>query len=142
MLSLGVVGVTLAVVLFTLLRAPMKDDVAWLLWVARQWLRGQELYVDLVEVNPPLIIWLSAVPVMIADALGLTAKQVALPMVAAGALLSAWASARWLRGTSPVFERPPATFAAISCVLLAMPGVEFAQREHLLVIAVLPHRRC
>lgn len=138
-LSLGIVGVTLAVVLFTLLRAPMKDDVAWLLWVARQWLRGQELYVDLVEVNPPLIIWLSAVPVMIADALGLTAKQVALPMVAAGALLSAWASARWLRGTSPVFERPPATFAAISCVLLAMPGVEFAQREHLLVIAVLPH---
>ncbi|EFH10085.1 hypothetical protein [Teichococcus cervicalis] len=138
-LCFGLVGLTLGMVLFALLRSPMKDDVAWLLWVAGQWLRGQELYVDLVEVNPPLIIWLSALPVMLAELLGLTAKQVALPMIAAGALGSAWMAAGLLRGVSPVFAQRPATFAAIACVLLVMPGVEFGQREHLLVIAVLPH---
>ncbi|WP_159998032.1 hypothetical protein [Roseomonas sp. 18066] len=138
-ICLGIVAVTLAVVLFALLRAPMKDDLAWLLWVAGQWLRGQELYIDLVEVNPPLIIWLSAIPVMLADLTGLTSKQVALPMIAAAALGSAWTVAGLLRGTSPVFAHRPATFAAIASVLLVMPGVEFGQREHLMVIAVLPH---
>lgn len=138
-ICLGLVGATLGLVLFALLRSPMKDDVAWLLWVARQWLRGEELYVDIVEVNPPLIVWVSAVPVMIADALGLTAKQVALPLFAAAALGSAWGTARLLRGVAPLFAQPVATFAAIACVLLAMPGVEFGQREHLMVIAVLPH---
>ncbi|MCQ4158388.1 hypothetical protein NON00_00410 [Roseomonas sp. GC11] len=135
----GIVALTLSVVLFALLRSPMKDDLAWLLWVARQWLLGQELYIDLVEVNPPLIIWLSALPVMLGDLFGLSAKQVALPLIAAAALGSAWTSAGLLRGVSPVFERRPAVFAAIACVLLVMPGVEFGQREHLLIIAVLPH---
>jgi len=139
LVCLGLVALTAAVVLFALLRAPMKDDLAWLLWVARQWLRGEALYVDIVEVNPPLIIWISALPVLLADALGVTAKQVALPLFAGAALLSAWSSARLLQGTGPVFARPAPVFAAISCVLLLMPGVEFGQREHLLVIAMLPH---
>ena len=55
--------VTLGVVMFTVLRLPLKDDVAWLLYVARRWLAGRELYTDLVEVNPPLIVWISAVPI-------------------------------------------------------------------------------
>lgn len=138
-ICLALVALTLAVVLFALLRSPMKDDVAWLLWVARQWLRGEELYVDIVEVNPPLIVWFSAIPVMIADTLGLTAKQVALPIFAGSALLSAWGSARLLQGVAPLFARPVPVFTAMACMLLAMPGVEFGQREHLLVIAVLPH---
>ncbi|MFC3126284.1 hypothetical protein ACFOD4_14545 [Pseudoroseomonas globiformis] len=136
---LGVVAATVLVVMFALLRAPMKDDLAWLIWVARQWLRGEELYVDIVEVNPPLIVWISAIPVLIGDVLGTTAKQVAIPLFAAAALGSAWASARLLQGTGPVFERKVPVFTAISCVLLLMPGVEFGQREHLLVISVLPY---
>ncbi|MBO1081438.1 hypothetical protein IAI61_20590 [Roseomonas sp. 573] len=135
----AVVLAALALVLFTLLRAPMKDDIAWLLYVARQWLRGQRLYIDLVEVNPPLIIWISAVPVMIGDLIGVSAKTVAVLLFAGSALWSAWLSARLLRGVAPAFDRVPVTFAVIACVLLLMPGVEFGQREHLLFIAVLPH---
>ena len=43
--------VTLAFVLATSMLSPLKDDVAWLLYVARKWLSGQRLYEDLVEVN-------------------------------------------------------------------------------------------
>ncbi|MDJ0389389.1 hypothetical protein QMO56_14820 [Roseomonas sp. E05] len=139
LISLGLVALAVGVVLFALLRAPMKDDLAWLLWVARQWLRGEALYVDIVEVNPPLIVWINALPVMLGDLLGLTAKQVALPLFAGAALASAWSTARLLQGTGPVFARPGPVFAAIACVLLITPGVEFGQREHLLVMAVLPH---
>src|SRR5689334_16434399 len=51
----GVVGLlaVTGIVLFTALSSPLKDDVAWLLYVADQWLSGQRLYIDLVEINPP-----------------------------------------------------------------------------------------
>jgi len=35
-LSVGLLAVVIAVVLFTMLRSPLKDDVAWLLYVARR----------------------------------------------------------------------------------------------------------
>lgn len=54
--------VALGFVLFTTLGSPLKDDIAWLLYVARQWLAGRQLYVDLVEVNPPMIVWIPALP--------------------------------------------------------------------------------
>ena len=31
-----------AVVLFAALRSPLKDDIAWLLYVARRWVSGRE----------------------------------------------------------------------------------------------------
>jgi hypothetical protein len=135
----GVVLAALALVLFAVLGAPMKDDIAWLLWVARQWLKGQRLYIDIVEVNPPLIVWISAIPVLIGDAIGVSAKTVAVLLFAASALWSAFLSARLLQGLTPAVARLPVTFAVIACVLLLMPGVEFGQREHLLTLAVLPH---
>ena len=55
-IALAVLLAALVLVLATALSSPLKDDVAWLLYVARKWLGGQRLYVDLVEVNPPLIV--------------------------------------------------------------------------------------
>ena len=61
--SMLVLLVTAGLMLFAAMRTPLKDDIAWLLYVARRWMAGRELYVDLVEVNPPLIVWLSAIPI-------------------------------------------------------------------------------
>ena len=44
-----------------------------------------------------------------------------------------------LRGRAAIFARRQPAFAAIGIVLLAIPGVEFGQREHLLVAASLPY---
>src|SRR5262249_54775154 len=41
-------------------------DKSWLLMVARMMLEGKRLYVDVVEVNPPLILWLYAIPAWLA----------------------------------------------------------------------------
>src|SRR4051795_13082181 len=68
-----------AMVLFVALRSPLKDDIAWLLYVARRWMAGRELYIDVVEVNPPLIVWISAVPLEIARWLGVNPQYVAMP---------------------------------------------------------------
>jgi MFS family permease len=139
MLALALLTLVAGAVLITAMRSPLKDDVAWLLYVARKWLEGQRLYEDLVEVNPPLIIWLYAIPAWLAKTLDIAPKLIAIPFFAAMILAaSAW-SANLLAGRASIFERKIPVFAAIATVLLALPGIEFGQREHLLVAACLPY---
>ncbi len=129
----------LGVVLFILLRSPLKDDVAWLLYVARRWMAGRELYVDVVEVNPPLIVWISAIPIWLAGLLRIDAQFTAIPFFVAAVLACAWWTASLLRGSDRLFEDRVPVFAAIGTVLLIVPAGDLGQREHLLVAAVLPY---
>src|SRR5271166_1647074 len=99
LLLLAVIGV----ILFTTLRSPLKDDVAWLLYVARRWLAGHELYVDVVEVNPPLIVWISAIPIRLAGWLGVDPQFTAIPLFIAAVLGCAWWTASLLQGYGKVF---------------------------------------
>ena len=131
-------GVT-ATVLFVALRSPLKDDIAWLLYVARRWLAGRELYVDVVEVNPPLIIWLSAIPLTVARWLSAAPQFVAMPTFAAIALGCAWWSATLLRPIGGLFAARIPVFAIIGGVLLIIPAADLGQREHLLIAAFLPY---
>ena len=137
--AMAVLLVALGFVLATSMLSPLKDDVAWLLYVARKWLGGQRLYEDLVEVNPPLIIWLYAIPAWIAGLLGLQPKSVASPFFAVLMLGSAWWTAVLLQGRAAIFTRRLPVFATIATLLLLLPGVEFGQREHLLAASVLPY---
>jgi hypothetical protein len=130
---------TAAVVLVAALGSPLKDDVAWLLYVAGQWLGGQRLYIDLVEINPPLIVWLSAIPAWLADWAGLAPKSVALPLFGVCILGASWWTACLLRDASPLFRDRFAVFALIGTVLLGVAGPELGQREHLLIAAWLPY---
>jgi len=137
--AISVLVAALVFVLATSMLSPLKDDVAWLLYVARKWIGGQRLYVDLVEVNPPLIIWLYAIPAWVAGLFGVQPKLVASPFFAALVLGSAWWTACLLEGRAAIFARRLPVFAAIGTVLLLLPGVEFGQREHLLAASVLPY---
>ena len=137
--ALAILGVVTLFILTTVIRSPLKDDVAWLLWVAKKWLAGRELYVDLVEVNPPLVIWLYAIPAAIASWLHLAPKLASTMFFAAILLGSAWWTATLLQGRAPLLERRVPVFSAIGTLLLVLPGVEFGQREHLLAAVVLPY---
>lgn len=138
-LSLFALAAIVGTVLFTTLNAPLKDDLAWLLYIAGRWLDGQRLYVDLIEVNPPLIIWLSAIPEWIAETAGTTGKQVALPFFAAILLGLAWCAAALMRPMGGVFAHRTAVFAAIGAVMFGVAGPELGQREHLLFALTLPY---
>src|SRR5580692_471694 len=96
-ISLLLLVSVLSVVLFLTLRSPLKDDIAWLLYVARRWMAGRELYIDVVEINPPLIIWISAVPSEIAQWLNVDPRLVVMPMFIAFVLACAWWSGSLLR---------------------------------------------
>ena len=129
----------LGVVLFIALRSPLKDDIAWLLYVARRWLAGRELYVDVVEVNPPLIVWISAIPLEIARWLDVGPRFVAMPVFVSMVLGCAWWAASLLRAQGGIFAQPLPVFAAIGSALLILPAADLGQREHLLVAAFLPY---
>ena len=128
-----------ACVLFITLRSPLKDDIAWLLYVARRWMAGRELYIDLIEVNPPLIVWISAVPLQIARWLDVGSQFVAMPVFMAGVLGCAWWAARPVARTGRHIRQRLPVFAAIGTSLLILPAADLGQREHLLVAAFLPY---
>jgi hypothetical protein len=137
--SLSLLFGVASVVLFAALRSPLKDDIAWLLYVAHRWMSGRELYVDLIEVNPPMIIWISALPLAVARWLGVSPQFVAMPAFAAAALASAWWSACLLRPVGGLFAARIPVFALVGSVLLLIPAADLGQREHLLVAAFLPY---
>ncbi len=138
-ISVSLLLIVLGIVLFTMLRSPLKDDIAWLLYVARRWLAGRELYVDVVEVNPPLIVWISAIPIWLAGVLRIDAQFTAIPFFVASVLACAWWTASLLQGSGTLFEDRLPVFAAIGTVLLVVPAGDLGQREHLLVAAILPY---
>jgi hypothetical protein len=138
-IAISVLLTVLCLVMVTTIRSPEKDDVAWLLYVARKWLAGQKLYEDLVEVNPPLIIWLYAIPAQVAIWLNASPRLISIPFFASLVLGSAWWCACLLQGRGPLFASRTPVFAVIGGILLVVPGVEFGQREHLLTASVLPY---
>lgn len=125
--------------MFASLRSPLKDDIAWLLYVAHRWMAGRELYVDVVEVNPPLIVWLSAIPLTLSRILGISQQLAAMSAFCAVALGCAWWSACLLRSLGGLFAARIPVFAIIGAVLLIIPAADLGQREHLLVAAFLPY---
>jgi hypothetical protein len=138
-ISLLLIISVLSAVLFIALRSPLKDDIAWLLYVARRWLAGRELYIDVVEVNPPLIVWISAVPLEIARWLNVSSQFVAMPVFVAAVLGCAWWTASLLQAQRGLFAERLPVFAAIGSALLILPAADLGQREHLLVAAFLPY---
>ena len=50
---------------------PMNGDASWYVYVAGRLLDGDRAYVDLVDTNPPLILWLNIGVVAAGRAIGL-----------------------------------------------------------------------
>jgi len=116
-------------------------DVAWVLHCAERILDGARLYVDVIDENPPLIFWLSVVPVAVGRLFGLPAVLIFNLLVVLLAASSAALCYRILRASRP---EPPSLYRLAlvhlaGCLLLLVPGADFGQREHLLAIAVLPY---
>jgi hypothetical protein len=141
--------------------AEVQHDVAMYLQAGELLLRGQRPYVDFIDVNPPLIMYLSAIPAALAAALRTPVVPTALLLVA---LLAAWSLATARRTLIDTFEDADidpriaeVAILALACAFflsdaperldLPFPGnpspdprlsAIFAQREHLFMIGALP----
>lgn len=117
---------------------PLNADAGAILAFADRMVGGQRLYIDLIDINPPLIFWLTCLPAGLARLLGMSSVPVFLGFVAlwqVAGLALAWLLLRH----DPDRLQARLFMAATACVLLILPGQSFGQREHLMMAAVLPY---
>jgi hypothetical protein len=133
---LAVVGS--ALVLHVLWFAP-NYDVDWLLIAARRMLDGGTYLSDFDEVTPPLVLVLMAPAASLAPLTGGDPYTLFAALVCLLILLSLGLSAPlvyWCLSGHPATRR--LAMVAIAVVLALEPGFRFGQREHLMVILLLP----
>ena len=117
--------------------AHVNHDAAWYLYVVRHWLDGATLYRDVVDTNPPLIIWLSTPAVWIAALTGWPATALFKAFVFAVAAASLLIVRDIVRRTWP--DREFLIVAGAVFVTLPFVKADFGQREHLAVLLTLPY---
>ena len=119
---------------------PLNHDVGAVLQWAGRMLDGERLYIDISDVNPPLIYWLNLVPAGLAKLLHLSA-----PLAFTLAMLAAIAGVLALARQPFAALAQPGSIAALALpslvlfVLLVYPQGSFGQREHLHSVLTLPY---
>jgi len=112
------------VALLYLQQFPLNHDVAWLLEATRRWVAGERLYVDIVEINPPLIFLENIILTA-----GVLTKQTYLFGVTLVCVLSGLWVGRW---------HGAGLSLAATAVLICAGVIGFGQRDHLALIFLLP----
>ena len=136
-LSIAAIYCAAAILRFT---SYLNHDSSWLLLATRRMLDGAALYADILEVNPPLILWLNVPPVLVSEATGIPSEVTFLIAVFALSAVSLWLLAAVTRHIDGLraSERHVLLIAA-AAALLVIPGYDFGQREHLMLLFVLPY---
>jgi hypothetical protein len=118
-----------------------RSDMAFLLYAAERVLDGARLYVDVVEINPPLIVALNIPAVLLARFIGASDILVYRALMVLVLLGSLWFSDRVLRPLLGECEDALRyRFGLIlAFALFLAPGNDFGQREHLLVAFSSPY---
>ena len=122
-------------------RAGGAGDKSWLLYAAGLGLKGRTLYGDVIETNPPLVLWLYSIPSWLSLKTGIadTALLVMLAMAATG--LSVFMCLRLLNHSDlPVKEHtgPLAMFLLWLLVARTDPAY-FGDRDWLMLVLTLPY---
>lgn len=119
-------------------------DKIWLLTAAHMWVSGKKLYVDIFEVNPPLIVWLYALPVWIALHEKWLFDYHLLVLFALGAIAVSIGLCIGVIRLNTLFKDSKDKQIALGILLLAAlifwvnPGY-FGDREHLFFTITLPY---
>lgn len=114
-------------------------DAAWYLYVADGLLHGKHLYTDFIEVNPPLGIWLTLPVAWLGDLTGLGSVNATYTVLLVLTVLPLLLVNRYLRLMRDVPHAARALFCVvIAAVILFMPAIDFAEREHLMILLFLP----
>jgi hypothetical protein len=116
-----------------------RPDIGFLLYAAGRVLDGARLYVDVVEINPPLIIGLNTVPVALARALELSPITVYRLLFALALLAALLITAALVRRVLPELRARHAFLLMLGFTVFPLAGQDFGQREHLLLAFTLSY---
>jgi hypothetical protein len=117
---------------------PLNHDVAAILNFATRWVGGEALFRDLIDVNPPLIFVLTAIPALIDRFTPLDPVQSWLLCVLACLALS-WRFCLRLRDGWDEGAVERTVLDALIPLVLVMVAYDVGQREHLMGLFALPY---
>ena len=126
--------------LISLLPAAGHDQL-WFLLMSQRWLHGGKIYGPaLFDSNPPLIVWLSGVPVWLGEQVHFSSPAIGKLLVLLAALVSATLSVDFLSRLAPI-SRLQTTWLALAYMILftVAPARDFGQRDHLTALLCLPY---
>jgi hypothetical protein len=139
-----VIAIVMVATLAHILYNPIRIDHDCALYLQEAWLilHGRVLYVDVIELNPPLIVYLNAIPVAASALLRTHLIVTFLVGVWLLALASVVSTRRILRGSRNDDESVSADLMALSLAVVSA-GVllvnNYGQREHLFVLGFFPY---
>src|SRR5258705_12470561 len=118
---------------------PVNVDVSWGLIESERMLDGQRLYVDMLETNPPMALSVYWLGVALAREIGVRPEVMTdglIFLLIAASLALTWRILRY----SPLRGRVAGGALAVwaSVLVSVLPMYDFGQREHLVVLAMLP----
>lgn len=133
----GLVAISVLVSWALMLKMPISHDVIWQMWIARQLVGGTKLYVDILELNPPLWFWM-AVPIeRMAQILRASTGAAVVTAVVTFMALALAAIATMISDERT--GRRALLLIAAALSMLLIPLADFGQREHLALIGALPY---
>jgi hypothetical protein len=127
-----------AAFLLMVVAPPLNHDVAAILNFAERWVGGERLYRDLIDVNPPLIFVLTAIPAWIAKWTPLDGVQALLLCVLA-CCLAAWRMTVRLRRDRAEGAVERAVLDALVPLAILLPAYDVGQREYLMALFAIPY---
>jgi hypothetical protein len=132
-------GVAALALLLTFWDRMANHDIAWFLIATRKWLEGARLYVDLVEVNPPLNFYLTLPSVWLADLFEVSdtnGQYLAIALLCFASILGSALILSAVSDVSPVEQALLLVGAAAAAILSSLNGV--GQREQVMLLCFLP----
>ena len=139
-LLLGLCATAFGIGVFLAVGAPPNHDVAWLLYAARRVSGGADLYRDIIETNPPLIVYALRPVTFLASLTGASSMllfRLGTLLLAGGMLAGSFGLLRKARAKSGR-RGNDALLAVATCLLVVTPGFELGQRDHLVILLMLP----
>lgn len=114
-------------------------DTSWLITVIERMSKGERLYSDLIELNPPFSVWLYVPPVRFALALGLASEGFVRAYTLLLCLMGT-GMAGWMLAASGALNRRSATTTAIVlfAVTTLLSGNGFSERDQIGAVLALP----
>lgn len=119
----------------------ISGDITWLMQVGKRLLAGGHYYRDFVEVNPPMAIYLYLIPVMLSAILNIN-FIVSVTVYIFGVATLSWLICCYL--FTKLFNSTDQAIRYITEIVLAfalfiLPAYAFGQREHFLVMFMMPY---
>ncbi len=121
-----------------LLAPPVNHDVAAVLSFSERWLAGERLYVDLIDVNPPLVFVLNLVPAALSRATGMDGV-VALQLCLLALCLGVWVLSLAVRDRAREGAVERAVLDVLPGLVAFGAGYDFGQRETLMAALAVPY---